>query len=81
MFIGLRNNFRRDDELRIALDTVTTGGAKALGLQQYGLTPGCNGDMVLLGTETIAEAVAQHPGARTVIKHGRVVVRDGQAEG
>ena len=40
MFIGLRNNLRRDDDLRIALDIVTTGGATALGLPDYGLTPG-----------------------------------------
>jgi cytosine/adenosine deaminase-related metal-dependent hydrolase len=79
MFVGLRNNFRRDDELRIALDTVTTGGATALGLQGYGLTPGCGGDIVLVASETIAEAVAQHPGSRTVIKRGRIVVRAGQA--
>ncbi len=55
MFVGLRNNFRRDDELAIALDTVTTGGAKALGLRNYGLAPGCAGDIVLVA---VAEAVA-----------------------
>jgi amidohydrolase family protein len=43
MFIGLRSNLRRDDDLRIALDIVTTGGATALGLPDYGLTPGCVG--------------------------------------
>ena len=40
MFVGLRNNLRRDDELAMALDIVTTGGAKALGLPNYGLAPG-----------------------------------------
>jgi cytosine/creatinine deaminase len=78
MFIGLRNNLRRDDDLRIALDIVTTGGATALGLPDYGLTPGCGGDMVLVAAETIAEAVAQRPGMRTVVKRGRVIVRNGQ---
>jgi len=78
MFIGLRNNLRRDDELEIALDIVTTQGAKALGLQAYGLTPGCDGDIVLVDAETVAEAVAQHPGMRTVIKRGCVVAQDGQ---
>jgi cytosine/creatinine deaminase len=78
MFIGLRNNLRRDDDLSIALDIVTTGGATALGLPNYGLTPGCGGDMVLVAAETVAEAVAQRPGLRTVVKRGRVIVRDGQ---
>jgi cytosine/creatinine deaminase len=78
MFIGLRNNLRRDDDLRIALDIVTTGGATALGLPDYGLTPRCGGDMVLVAAETVAEAVAQRPGMRTVVKRGRVIVRDGE---
>jgi cytosine/adenosine deaminase-related metal-dependent hydrolase len=74
MFVGLRNNLRRDDELAMALDIVTTGGAKALGLQNYGLAPGCGGDVVLVAAETVAEAVAQRPGMRTVVKRGRVVL-------
>jgi cytosine/creatinine deaminase len=77
MFVGLRNNFRRDDELKIALEVVTTGGARALGLPDYGLATGCGGDVVLVAAETIAEAVAQRPGRRTTIKRGRVVAEDG----
>jgi cytosine deaminase len=79
MFVGLRNNLRRDDELAMALDIVTTGGAKALGLQGYGLAPGCGGDVVLVAAETVAEAVAQRPGMRTVVKRGRVVAQGGAA--
>lgn len=81
MFVGLRNNLRRDDELALALDAVTTGGAKALGLPNYGLAPGCGGDVILVAAETIAEAVAQRPGARTVVKRGRVVAQDGAVLG
>lgn len=77
MFVGLRNNLRRDDELAIALDIVTTGGAKALGLKDYGLAPGCGGDVVLVDAETVAEAVAQRPGMRTVVKRGNVVAKRG----
>ena len=76
MFVGLRNNLRRDDELALALDVVTSGGARALGIEGYGLAPGCIGDLVLVAAETMAEAVAQRPGGRTVIKRGRVVARD-----
>jgi cytosine deaminase len=81
MFVGLRNNLRRDDELALALDVVTTGGAKALGVLDYGLAPGCGGDVVLVPAETIAEAVAQRPGARTVVKRGRVVAQNGAVLG
>ncbi len=79
MFIGQRYNLRRDDELALALDVVTKGGACALGLANYGLSPGCSGDLVLVEAESIAEAVAQRPGRRTVIKRGRVVAREGAA--
>ena len=64
-------------ELALALDVVTTGGARALGLEDYGLAPGCGGDLVLVEAETLAEAVAQRPGRRTVVKRGRVVAREG----
>jgi cytosine/creatinine deaminase len=37
MFVCQRYNLRRDDELVLALDVVTTGGAQALGLEGYGL--------------------------------------------
>lgn len=78
MFVGLRNNFRHNDELPLALACVTTGGATALALQGYGLEVGCKADMVLVDAETIAEAVAQRPGNRTVIKRGRVVADGGK---
>ena len=79
MFIGLRNNLRRDDELAIALDACTSGGAKALGLTDHDLAPGGAADLVLVDAETVAEAVAQRPGGRLVIKKGRVVAADGKA--
>jgi cytosine/adenosine deaminase-related metal-dependent hydrolase len=77
MFVGLRNNLRRDDELALALDTCSAGGAKALGLTGYGLAPGCWGDLVLVPAETVAEAVAQRPAGRIVVRRGRVVAQDG----
>jgi cytosine/adenosine deaminase-related metal-dependent hydrolase len=77
MFVGQRYNLRRDDELALALDVVTMGGARALGLENYGLSPGCGGDLVLVDVDTLAEAVAQRPGHRTVVKRGRMVAREG----
>jgi cytosine deaminase len=78
MLVGMRNNLRRDDELDLALATCTTQGAKALALQDYGLTPGCWADLVLVTAETVAEAVAQRPGNRTVVRRGCMVAEAGQ---
>ena len=77
--LGMRNNLRRDDELLLALDAVTVNGAAAIGLTGYGMAPGDAADFVLVDAETVAEAVAQHPGARTTIKAGRVVAENGVA--
>ncbi len=79
MFVGLSNNLRRDDELALALDICTYGGAAIMGAAEYGIAPGCRADMVLLAAETLAEAVAGRPGNRTVLKSGRVVAQDGRA--
>ena len=80
MLLGLRNNLRRDDELALALDAITTAGAATLALDGYGLDRGCWADLVLVDAETPAEAVGQRPGRRTVIRRGRVVARDGVPE-
>jgi cytosine/adenosine deaminase-related metal-dependent hydrolase len=77
MLIGLRNNFRRDEEIEIALDLCSYGGAKVIGLDKYGLTVGSVADLVLVPADTLAEAVVSRPANRTVIKRGRVVVRNG----
>ncbi|KAB0264238.1 amidohydrolase family protein [Microvirga brassicacearum] len=79
MLIGLRNNFRRDDELELALDICTYGGAKVMALDGYGLKPGCRADFVLVDAETIAEAVAGRPQRKLVVKNGRVSARNGVA--
>lgn len=79
MLVGMRNNLRRDDELAMVLDVITTLGARAIGLEHYGLEPGCWGDIVLVNAETVAEAVAQRPAPRTVIRRGRVVAEAGRA--
>ncbi|MDJ1157334.1 amidohydrolase family protein [Chelatococcus sp. SYSU_G07232] len=79
MFVGLRNNLRRDDELELALDVCTHGGARVMALADYGLEPGCRADFVLVDAETVAEAVAGRPPRKLVVKNGRIVARDGRA--
>ncbi|PHK95327.1 cytosine deaminase [Pseudoroseomonas rhizosphaerae] len=79
MLLGLRNNFRRDDELEMALSVCTEGGAAVMRLPHYGLRVGDCADVVLVQAETLAEAVVAHPPRRLVVKRGQVVARDGVA--
>jgi cytosine deaminase len=75
MLIGLRNNFRRDEEVGWAFDCVTTEAARGCGFADYGLTPAARGDVVLVAAETVAEAVVARPPRRLVVSAGRVVAR------
>jgi cytosine/adenosine deaminase-related metal-dependent hydrolase len=79
MLLGLRNNFRSDPDVEHALWCCSYGGAKAMGLADYGIEVGCMGDLVLVEAEAVAHAVVAHPPRKLVIKRGRVVVRDGVA--
>ena len=77
MLIGLRNNFRRDDEVAIAFDCVSDAGAKGCGFGDYGLAPGARADLVLVEARSLAEAVVARPVRKLVVSGGRVVARDG----
>lgn len=78
MFVGLRNNLRRDDEVELALDICTRGGAAIMEVEGYGLEIGDHADAVLVEGETLAEAVALRAPRALVLKRGRVVARDGK---
>ncbi|MGL4495977.1 MAG: amidohydrolase family protein [Beijerinckiaceae bacterium] len=78
MILGLRNNFRRDDEVEMALDVCTFGGATVMRRTHYGLDVGCAADLVLVEAEAPAHAVVERPQARTVFKQGRIVARNGE---
>jgi cytosine deaminase len=75
MLIGLRNNFRRDEEVGWAFDCITTEAARGCGFAGHGLTPGARGDVVLVEAATVAEAVVARPPRRLVVSAGRVVAR------
>lgn len=77
MIVGMRNNLRRDDEVMLALEAVSTEGARGCGFADYGLAPGDRADLVLVRAETVAEAVVAQPPRRLVVAAGRVVARDG----
>ncbi|RWE23432.1 amidohydrolase family protein [Mesorhizobium sp.] len=75
--IGYRSGFYEDWELEAAYDVVSHAGAKALGLEAYGIEVGTKADFVALKAEHIPEAVVAVPKPRTVYRAGRVVARDG----
>jgi len=77
MLIGLRNNLRRDDELAIAFETVTSRAASVCGFAGYGLDPGCRADFVLVRAHNVQEAVVARPVRQLVVSGGAVVAREG----
>ena len=77
MMIGYRSGFYTDEELSAAFDVVTAAGAKALGLEGYGLAVGAKADFVTLPAEHVPEAVVAVPKGRRVFKAGRLVAENG----
>jgi cytosine deaminase len=61
------------DEMRACFDAVTRNGARTLGLDAYGLEPGCNADMVVLQAADAIEALRTRPPRLQVIRRGRVI--------
>jgi cytosine deaminase len=61
--------------MRACFDAVTVNSAKILGLQGYGLAPGCRADFVLLQARSPAEAVRLRAARLVVVRGGKVVAR------
>lgn len=76
-FIAMRNYFRRDDELELALDVCTKNGAKLLGLEDHGIAVGNCADFVLARARNTAECVATRPADRMVFHKGEMIAKDG----
>lgn len=57
------------------LDLVTRQGARAIGIDNYGVEPGCVADLVLLGVNSAAAAIATATPNRTVFKAGKIVAK------
>lgn len=75
--LAQRFGWSKDAELEAAFDIVTQGGARALGLQGYGLDVGDKANLLLLPAENLAAAVVERSPQRTVISRGAIVARDG----
>ena len=73
MLLAWRAGYRADEELGLAVDAATVGGAQVLGLERYGLEVGCWADLALVPVSTLAEAVVAHPPRSLVVKRGVVV--------
>jgi cytosine/adenosine deaminase-related metal-dependent hydrolase len=78
MLIGLRNNLRRDDEVEMALDICTYGGAAIMELEGYGLSHGSKADALLVEGETLTEAVVSRAPRKLVLKGGKIIASDGK---
>lgn len=79
MILGMRNNLRHDTEVEQALDVCTHGGARMMGVADYGLAVGMAADLVLLPGTCLSEAVVSRPRDRITFKRGRMTARDGAA--
>jgi cytosine deaminase len=77
MHVAYRSTFRRDEDIELALDAATYGGARAIGVDPYGLIPGAPADLVVVDARTAAEAVVTRPPREVVMKRGVVVARGG----
>jgi cytosine deaminase len=75
MHLAYRSTFRRDEDIELALGTATTGAARILGIDNYGLQPGAPADLVVVDAGSPAEAVVVRPNRTVVLKAGRVVAR------
>ncbi|WP_336206299.1 amidohydrolase [Nonomuraea sp. LPB2021202275-12-8] len=73
MHLAYRSTFRRDEDIELALEAATYGGARALGLRDYGLEPGDRADLTAVPASAPAEAVVVHPARTLVMKDGVVL--------
>ncbi|TMC92120.1 MAG: cytosine deaminase, partial [Chloroflexi bacterium] len=62
-------------ELRTLIDMITRNPAGALGLEAYGLEPGCRADLVAFAAPTEMDAIRLVAPRRLVLRAGRVVAR------
>ena len=76
--IAWRYDFYRDEDIELALHTVTDHAAQACGFANYGLQVGARADLVVVQAQCAAEAVIAKPERQWVIAAGEVVARNGK---
>jgi cytosine/creatinine deaminase len=66
-------------QMRACFDAVTSVPARILGLDGYGLAPGCRADCVLLQARSPVEAIRLRAQRLAVVRAGRVIARSAPA--
>jgi cytosine deaminase len=61
------------DQMRQIFAAITTNGARTLGIENYGIEPGCNADIVILQARDPHEALRLRPARLFVIRRGTVI--------
>ncbi|GAA2142055.1 amidohydrolase [Glycomyces algeriensis] len=74
--VAFRDRLVADSEIELALAAGTHGGARILGLEDYGLGIGCKADLVAVDAAAPAEAVVSVPQRKLVVKGGKVVAHN-----
>ncbi|WP_136661531.1 cytosine deaminase [Nitratireductor sp. XY-223] len=54
-------------------ESITYQGAKALGIDRYGIAEGCNADLVLLQARNPIEAIRLQPPRLAVVRRGKII--------
>ena len=67
-------------ELRTLIDMITVNPARALGLEGYGLEPGCRADLCAFAAPTEMDAIRLVAPRKLVLRAGRVVARTEPAQ-
>ena len=68
------------DQMLSCFKAVTEFPARTLGLEGYGLEPGCHADMVVLQAENPIEAIRLRPPRLYVIRRGKIIARSEPAQ-
>jgi len=63
------------DQMRQIFEAVTCNGAKVMGLEGYGLEPGCRADIVILQAADMHEALRLKPARLFVIRRGKIIAQ------
>jgi cytosine deaminase len=67
------------EAMRQCFLAVTETPARILGLEGYGLAPGCHADFVLLDAGDPVEAIRLRAGRRAVVRRGKIVAETPRA--
>ena len=64
------------DAMRACFDAVTVNGAKIMGLEGYGLAPGCHADFVILQARDPIDAIRLRAARLKVVRRGKVIAEN-----